>query len=98
MFNKKDQRNIPRKAVNCQINYKNVNATHFKHGTVLNISSKGVLFIADELVEAGTMMEIMILPGTAAIPSHGAIIEVVRVNPTDTSNLFEIAGLIKVIK
>lgn len=97
MFGKKEQRSIRRIPVSCQVEYKLVNATDFKHGNAKNISSKGVLFEVDEPCEVGNMMEIKVA-ATETIPAHGAIIEVVRVNPTDGGSKFEIAGLIKVIK
>ena len=98
MINKKDQRTIRRIDIDCAINYKNVNETDFKQGTAKNISSKGVLFVADEEFDVGTMMEIKVVPGDSSIPPHGAIIEVVRVNPVESGKNFEIAGLIKVMK
>jgi hypothetical protein len=98
MFDRKNQRTVRRIDIECPINYKNVNTTDFKQGTAKNISSKGVLFVTDEEFEVGTMMEIKIVPGDSSIPAHGAIIEVVRVNPTDSGKNFEIAGLIKVMK
>ena len=95
---KKEQRNFPRIDVECQINYKIVNESDFKTGIARNISSKGVLFVANETHEIGQMMEIRIVPGETSVPTHGAIIEVVRSNPLKSDNKFEIAGLIKVMK
>lgn len=97
MFGKKEQRTIRRIPVSCRVEYKVVNTTDFKHGIAKNINSKGVLFEADEECEVGTMMEIKVA-ATETIPAHGAIIEVIRVNPTAGGSKFEIAGLIKVIK
>jgi len=97
MFGKNDQRTIRRIPVECQVDYKVVNTAEFKHGTAKNISSKGVLFEADDQYEVGTMLEIKV-GATATITAHGAIIEVVRVNPAESGKKFEIAGLIKVIK
>ena len=97
MFGKNDQRTIRRIPVECQVDYKTVNSTEFKHGTAKNISSKGVLFEAEDQFEVGTMLEIKVA-ATEKIPAHGAIIEIVRVNPAAGGKKFEIAGLIKVIK
>ena len=97
MFGKNDQRTIRRIAVECRVDYKVVNTTEFKHGIAKNISSKGILFEVDDQYEVGTMMEIKVA-ATQTIPAHGAIIEVVRVNPVEGDEKFEIAGLIKVIK
>jgi len=97
MFDKKDQRIIRRIPVECQLDYKAVNTAEYKRGTAKNISSKGVLFDADEQYEVGTMMEIKVA-ATDSMPAHGAIIEVIRVNPAAGNKKFEIAGLIKVIK
>jgi len=98
MFNKKEQRSIPRISVACQINYKNVNESDFKQGNAKNISSNGVLFVADEEIEVGTIIEIKLVPETPSVPALGAIIEVVRVNPVESGDNFEIAGLIKAMK
>jgi len=98
MFNIKEKRIIPRIAVTCQINYKKVNESEFKQGTAKNISSNGVLFESDDEIEVGTIMEIKVIPGTASIPPLGAIIEVIRVNPVESGDNFEIAGLIKAMK
>ena len=98
MFNVKEKRIIPRISVSCQINYKIVNAPEFRQGTAKNISSNGVLFVSEEEIEQGTMVEIKIIPGTESIPPLGAIIEVIRVNPIDSGEKFEIAGLIKAMK
>lgn len=98
MFKTKEQRSFPRIAVDCQINYKMINEASFRQGTAKNISSKGVLFITNDEIEVGTMMEIKIVPGATSVPAHGAIIEVIRVNAVKSDNKFEIAGLIKALK
>jgi len=98
MFKKKEQRTIPRISVTCQINYKNVNESEFKQGRARNISSNGVLFVTDEEIEVGMIMEIKLVPGASSVPPLGAIIEVVRVNPVESDNNFEVAGLIKAMK
>ena len=97
MLGKNDQRTIRRIPIECQLEYKIVNSAEFKHGTAKNISSKGVLFEAEDQYEVGTMLEIKVA-ATETIPAHGAIIEIVRVNPITGGEKFEIAGLIKVIK
>ncbi len=95
---KKDQRRFPRIDVECEINYRIVNESEFKTGIARNISSKGVLFVTNGKYEIGQLMEIKIVPGETSVPTHGAIIEIVRINPLKSDNKIEIAGLIKVMK
>lgn len=98
MFNVKEQRALPRIKVDCKIAYKAVNDVDLKEGIAKNISGNGVLFVADEQVEVGDIIEINIVPGEEeSVPPMSAIIEVVRVNPTENGD-FEIAGLIKTMK
>jgi selenocysteine lyase/cysteine desulfurase len=98
MFGKKNDKRIVRRIpVECQLEYKAVNNSKYKHAIAKNISKKGVFFVADEQCEVGTMLEIKVA-ATESMPAHEAIIEVIRVNPAPGNKKFEIAGLIKVIK
>lgn len=98
MFNTKEQRSFPRISVACPLKYKNVTDSQFKQGTAKNICSNGVLFISEEKLVVGSIIEIKLLPETSSVPPLGAIIEVVRVTPVDFNMKFEVAGLIKAMK
>ncbi len=97
MLTNDEKRDYIRMDVDCDINYKLVNASEYKTGRCITLSGAGVSFMADQAFEPGLAMEIRIVPTHAITPPMTAFIEVVRSNKRDHDQ-YEIAASIKSIK
>jgi hypothetical protein len=107
MFNLAENRKYPRMAIDCAMTYKYVDDVDVRYAVAKNISGSGVLFIAGEEPQLGTLVELKVNPGSLSIPPLNAIVEVVRVNrdsnrrwqPAEsTTDHYEVAARIKTIK
>jgi len=94
-----DNRSIPRITIECPMTYHNVDSPDIKKGIALDVSSNGILFLANEKLPDGSLKEIHIEPADTSIPPLNAIIQIVRVEMTEgINNQFKTAGMIKIIK
>jgi len=94
-----DNRSIPRITVECPMTYHNVDSPDIKKGLALDVSSNGILFLANEKLIDGSLKEIHIEPTDSSIPPMNAIIQIVRVEVAEgMNNQFKTAGIIKIIK
>jgi len=99
MYNVNELRSFQRIETECTVKYKQAgSADAYKEGTTKNLSGNGIFFIAGEAQEINSLVEIHLVPGTAATPPLDAVIEVIRSNPGETEGEFEIAGMIKSFK
>ncbi len=99
MYNVTELRDFIRVDTKCAVKYRPANGTEeFKEGSTKNLSGNGIFFIATEMQEVSSLLEIHIAPGTDSGRPLDAIIEVIRSNPGAVDGEFEVAGMIKSIK
>lgn len=90
---KRDYRRMP---IDCSLSF-NVEDDHRPHqGKVINLSSRGILFISRQRLETGTLLNIELTPSRSATPPMHATVEVARVISNRVS--YEVAGEIRSIE
>jgi hypothetical protein len=95
----KENRTIRRIKVECPMTYNSIDRQDFKQATSLDVSNSGILFLANEQLQEGSLKEIRLEPTDQSIAKLNAIIQIVRVdNVEGNSKQFKIAGIIKIIK
>ncbi len=92
-----ENRAIPRIPVDSPMTYNAVDHADKKTAIAVDISNQGILFLADELLDEGALLEINLTPTDTSTPALNAIIQVVRADKLSTGQ-FKTAGLIKIIK
>lgn len=92
-----EKRSFPRIPLgNCQVTYQLPNEQTKGRGIGKNLSGNGILFITDEHLLAGTLLEISVTPVINISPSLDVLIEVVRVDLC--ADAYEIAGLFREVR
>lgn len=76
-----DQRDFRRMAVDCPVRYWRLGGEVQHRGRALNLSSTGLLFVADEGIEPGTQLCVHLAPQKDITPPLEAVVEVLRVEP-----------------
>lgn len=94
-----ERRRFPRISINCSMTYRSNADDTVRAGTALNLSSDGILFLADRPPAVGAVLRISIPPGKAITPPFDAVIEVLRVYtlPNEASSgtpTFRVAGAV----
>ncbi len=92
-----EKRNYIRMDVDCDIQYKAVDSDNFILGRCTNLSGAGLSFIAENNFQAGTAMEVSIVPKSNLTPPMIAYIEVVRCT-SEPEGGYQVAASIKSIK
>lgn len=87
-----EKRNFFRMNVDCDMVYTLSGSNEKVNGTVLNLSGDGVSFIAKEQVDPGTMVSISIAPENTVTPPLDVTVEVLRCEPGNDADKYEIAG------
>ncbi len=85
MVDSDDKRDFRRMNIDCPVNFRRERADGLYVGTVLNLSSGGILLNSHELLQLGDRLEVDIRPANNLTPSLHAIVEVVRVQPGETA-------------
>ena len=85
-----EKRNFLRMSVDCPARFRIAGSDILSAGIVKNLSSSGMLILAEQEVDPGTQLAIEIMPGKTITPPLSAEARVVRTYPTDTGD-FNIA-------
>jgi len=97
MLDHTESRTFIRMDVSCEMIYKFPDSEQSFVGTCLNLSGSGVLFAADQVLEAGAALEVTIAPENSLTPPMIAYVEVIRCKGLEPG-LYEVATEIKGIK
>ncbi len=93
-----EKRDFMRMALNCPVNYQSLMSSRgSKAGTCVNLSANGISFLCDDLIKLGEELEISVKPQLAISPPFNATMKVVRVEQQGSSNIYCIAGVIKLV-
>jgi hypothetical protein len=84
-----EKRDFFRMAADCPLTYKTPGNGVGHSGRCINLSAGGVLFSADEAINAGTQIEINITPDKTVVPPLNAVIEVIRNEPSSQQGMFD---------
>lgn len=96
MIDYAEKRDFLRMPIDCELSFSQAGSSRQYQGSVINLSSKGILFTSTEKFDQGTVLEITLTPSNSATPPMEAEAVVTRVGDNDV--LFEIACTIKEIK
>ena len=91
-----EKRDFLRMPIDCELSFSKAGSSRQYQGSVINLSSKGILFTSAEKFDQGTVLEITLTPSNSATPPMETEAVVTRV--CDNEVLFEIACTIKELK
>lgn len=92
MFGVEESRKYRRMNVGCEIMYKKSEPSESRAAFAKNLSSTGILFVADEKFNPDEVAEIEIAPGTNSISNFKATVRVIRCTPTKNFRQYEVAA------
>ena len=96
MIDYAEKRDFLRMPIDCELSFSQAGSSKQYQGSVINLSSKGILFTSTEKFDEGTALDITLTPSNSATPPMEAAGIVTRVSDNDV--LFEIACTIGEIK
>ena len=97
MVDQADSRQFKRMDESGEISYKFPDAEQLYICVCINISGSGILFRAEQFIEGGRALEVIISGKNALTPSMVAYVEVIRANEV-APDVYEVATEIKGIK
>ncbi len=86
-----EKRNFQRMALDCSMEYQSENESQTHQGKVINLSAKGVLFIATDEISAGEKLKLTLTPVHDITPPMLADIVVARCDK-QSEDEFQIAA------
>lgn len=89
MVDHSEKRDFMRMPIDCELSFKRKGKDDSYIGSVVNLSSKGILFTSENQFEEGEALEILLTPSHPLTPPMEASVTVSRV--TDLGEAFEIA-------
>ena len=89
MSNYAEKRDFQRMAIDCVLSFSRKGNSEVYDGSVINLSSKGILFTSTESIEEGVELTIVLTPSNSITPPMEADAMVNRV--IDNESVFEIA-------
>ena len=92
-----NKRNYIRMAAECEISFTAPDSSLRHHGLSKNLSGRGLLFETSKQISPGTIIELTVAPENTATPPLHALVEVVRITPTDDETIFSVAARIQEI-
>jgi len=92
-----EKRDYIRINVDCEIRYSLPGSDQDELGKVTNLSGRGMMFIADQLLEVDNRVEVRIQPENTITPPLHANVRVVRVNKRRHDEGYEIGAVIQEI-
>ncbi len=95
MIDYAEKRDFLRMPIDCDLSFSKVGSSKQYQGSVINLSSKGILFTSTKKFDQGTVLEITLTPSNSATPPMETEAVVTRVSDNDV--LFEIACTIREI-
>jgi len=99
MDNDNDNRSIRRIPIECPLSYNSIDQQDIRKGIALNISNNGILFLANEELEEGSLKEIRLEPLDESIAPLSAIVQILRVELAEgINNQYKTAAVIKRLK
>lgn len=96
MIDYAEKRDFLRMPIDCELTFNEAGGSRQYQGSVINLSSKGILFTSNEKFDAGSRLDIVLTPSNSLTPPMEATVVVSRV--VDNDVLFEIACEIEEIK
>lgn len=96
MIDYAEKRDFLRMPIDCEMSFSKTGDNKQYSGSVINLSTKGILFTSSEGFDRGTVLQITLTPSNSDTPPMEATAVVTRV--TDNEVLFEIACEIKLVK
>ena len=92
-----EKRDFIRVDIDCEIVFKTTESAEEEVGQVVNLSGRGMMFIAERELEKNSVIEINIKPSNVLTPPLHANVKVVRVVQQRHGDGFEIGAVIKEI-
>jgi len=89
-----ERRAALRVGVSCKLNYADKGTGQSNNGTLNNLSTSGIAFLAGEHIDLGAILDVRLDPGNTLIPPLDATIEVVRVDTSEDLHSYNVAGRI----
>jgi len=96
MIDYAEKRDFLRMPIDCELSFSQAGSSKQYQGSVINLSSKGILFTSNEKFDEGTQLDITLTPSNSTTAPMEAVGIVTRVSDNDV--LFEIACTIEEIK
>lgn len=89
-----ERRAALRVEVSCKLNYSDKVTGRSNNGTLNNLSTSGLAFLANEDIDLGALLDVRLDPGNTLIPPLDATIEVIRVDTVENLRSYNVAGRI----
>ena len=96
MIDYAEKRDFLRMPIDCEMTFSKTGSTRQYSGSVINLSSKGILFTSKEKFDEGSVLKITLTPSNSDTLPMEATAVVTRV--TSNEVLYEIACEIKLVK
>ncbi|MDH3219281.1 MAG: PilZ domain-containing protein [Gammaproteobacteria bacterium] len=96
MIDYAEKRDFLRMPIDCELTFTVSGSGRQYQGSVINLSSKGILFTSSEKFDPGTSLDIILTPSNSLTPPMQATVVVSRVISNDV--LFEVGCEITEIK
>ena len=90
-----EKRDFIRVNVDCEMTYRLDENNPEKTGMAQNLSGRGLMFMAEEELPVGEMLEVRITPKTDVTPPLHAMVKIVRADKKRKSEEYEIGAIIK---
>ncbi|MDH5191479.1 MAG: PilZ domain-containing protein [Gammaproteobacteria bacterium] len=92
-----ENRDYIRMTVDCQVSWRKIGTEEVHIGNTKNLSGKGILFLAEQEIPIGTVLEVNVSPENDVTPPLDATVEVVRIEIIEPGK-YEIGCLIQELK
>ena len=96
MIDYAEKRDFLRMAIDCELSFSAAGSTKRYTGSVINLSTKGILFTSSEKFDDGTVLKLTLTPSHSDTLPMEATAVVTRVINNDV--LYEVACEIKLVK
>ncbi len=87
-----DRRGFYRMAVDAPVTYRSADGARQGRGRCRNLSGSGILFYCDEALPVGSRWQITVASASPQVAPLEACIEVLRAEPLEGGQCYEIAG------
>ena len=90
-----EKRDFIRVSVDCELTYRLDENSLEETGLAQNLSGRGLMFIAEQELPVGDMLEVHITPETNVTPPLHAMVKIVRADKKRKGDGYEIGAIIK---
>lgn len=93
LLDKDERRTFARMNVDCDVTYRHINESTMMTGTGINLSGNGIMFTTQATLKVGNKLELNVMPRLKSLtPPLNAIVNVVRIIPSNVSGHYNIGG------